>query len=67
MDFIKHFMKRDLRISCGVRSLSITATAASVGAAGVPEGGLVTMVMVLNTIGLPAKYISYIMPVDWLL
>lgn len=25
------------------------------------------MVMVLNTIGLPAKYMSYILPVDWLL
>jgi len=25
------------------------------------------MVMVLNTIGLPAEYVTYILPVDWLL
>jgi hypothetical protein len=25
------------------------------------------MVMVLNTIGLPAEYVSYVLPVDWLL
>lgn len=46
---------------------SITATAAAIGAAGIPQAGLVTMVMVLNTIGLPAEYVSYVVPVDWLL
>jgi len=46
---------------------SITSTAASIGAAGIPQAGLVTMVMVLNTIGLPAEYVAYIIPVDWLL
>ncbi|CAL8120271.1 unnamed protein product [Orchesella dallaii] len=48
-------------------SISITATAAAIGAAGIPQAGLVTMVMVLNTIGLPAEYVSYVVPVDWLL
>lgn len=47
--------------------LSITATAASIGAAGIPQAGLVTMVMVLNTVGLNADYVAYIIPVDWLL
>lgn len=47
--------------------ISITATAASIGAAGIPQAGLVTMVMVLDTVGLPAKDVSLIIAVDWLL
>ena len=46
---------------------SITATAASIGAAGIPQAGLVTMVMVLDTVGLPAGDVSLILAVDWLL
>ncbi|XP_055371426.1 excitatory amino acid transporter 1 isoform X2 [Condylostylus longicornis] len=48
-------------------AVSITATAASIGAAGIPQAGLVTMVMVLDTVGLPAKDVSLIIAVDWLL
>ncbi|KAL5281326.1 hypothetical protein ACFFRR_004996 [Megaselia abdita] len=50
-----------------VIAVSITATAASIGAAGIPQAGLVTMVMVLDTVGLPAKDVSLIIAVDWLL
>lgn len=46
---------------------SITATAASIGAAGIPSAGLVTMIMVLETVGLPADDVSLILAVDWLL
>lgn len=46
---------------------SVTATAASVGAAGIPQAGLVTMVMVLDTVGLPSKEVINIIAVDWLL
>lgn len=46
---------------------SITATAASIGAAGIPQAGLITMVMVLDTVGLDAKDVTIILAVDWLL
>ena len=50
-----------------VVAVSITATAASIGAAGIPQAGLVTMVMVLDTVGLPAEDVTLILAVDWLL
>lgn len=46
---------------------SITATVASIGAAGVPNAGLVTMVIVLTAVGLPASDVTLIVAVDWLL
>jgi len=48
-------------------AISITATAASIGAAGIPQAGLVTMVMVLETVGLPPEDVTIILAVDWLL
>merc|ERR1711874_393579 len=50
-----------------ILAISITATAASIGAAGIPQAGLVTMVMVLDTVGLPAEDVTLILAVDWLL
>lgn len=46
---------------------SVTATVASIGAAGVPNAGLVTMVIVLTAVGLPADDVTLIVAVDWLL
>ena len=48
-------------------TVAVTATLAAIGAAGIPEAGLVTMIIVLNAVGLPPEYISLILSVDWLL
>ncbi|XP_055705854.1 excitatory amino acid transporter 3-like [Phlebotomus papatasi] len=50
-----------------ILAISLTATAASIGAASIPQAGLVTMVMVLDVVGLPAEDVSIIVAVDWLL
>jgi solute carrier family 1 (high affinity glutamate transporter) protein 2 len=46
---------------------SLTATLASIGAASIPQAGLVTMVIVLNALGLPSDDVKIIYAVDWLL
>ena len=45
----------------------LTSVAASVGAAGIPEAGLVTMTMVFAAVGLPLQYIPLLLTVDWFL
>jgi solute carrier family 1 (high affinity glutamate transporter) protein 1 len=47
--------------------IAVTATLAAIGAAGIPEAGLVTMLIVLNAVGLPIHYLPLILPVDWFL
>lgn len=44
-----------------------TATLASIGTAGVPSVGLVTLTMVLNSVGLPVEGIGIIMGIDRIL
>ncbi len=44
-----------------------TAMIASMGAPGIPSAGMVTMVMVLQSVGLPAEAIAILLPIDRLL
>lgn len=45
----------------------LTSIIASVGAAGIPEAGLVTMTMVFTAVGLPVQFIPVLLTVDWFL
>ncbi|PCJ59560.1 MAG: sodium:dicarboxylate symporter [Rhodospirillaceae bacterium] len=55
-------------LGLGAQSLVfITATLAAIGAAGIPEAGLVTMVIVLTAVGLPLEGLGLLLAVDWFL
>ena len=45
----------------------LTSIVASVGAAGIPEAGLVTMTLVFTAVHLPIEYIALLLTVDWFL
>lgn len=47
-------------------TILVAATASSVGAAGIPAGGVLTLAIILEAVGLPAHDISLILAVDWL-
>lgn len=64
--YIAQTVKMELTVGA-VIIVSVTATLASIGAAGIPQAGLVTMVIVLTAVGLPARAFVLIVPVDWFL
>ncbi|TNN01814.1 hypothetical protein fugu_011196 [Takifugu bimaculatus] len=47
-------------------TILVTATASSVGAAGIPAGGILTLAIILEAVGLPTNDISLVLAVDWL-
>jgi len=47
--------------------ISITSTMASVGAAAIPSAGLVTLIMVLTSIGIPVDKVALLWTIDWIL
>ena len=47
--------------------VAFTAMIAAIGAPGIPSAGMVTMVMVLQSVGLPAEAIAILLPEDRLL
>ena len=64
--FVAQILHIDL--SLGEQLLVVlTSVVASVGAAGIPEAGLVTMTLVFTAVKLPTEYIPFLIPVDWFL
>jgi Na+/H+-dicarboxylate symporter len=62
------FIAQTYNISLGITEqiiVLLTATIGSIGAAGIPQAGLVTLVMVLKSVGLPVEGIGLILSIDW--
>jgi len=64
--FIAQAYGVDLSIG-GTIIVAITATLAAVGAAGIPEAGLVTLILVLESVNLPLEGIGLLLSIDWFL
>ena len=64
--FIAQVVGMELSLTAQL-TVAVTATLAAIGAAGIPEAGLVTMLIVLTAVGLPTEEMSLILSVDWLL
>ena len=64
--FVANLMGLDLTITQQI-IVCLTAMIASLGAPGIPSAGMVTMIMVLQSVGLPAEAIVILLPIDRLL
>ena len=64
--FIANALGVDLSFGAQV-IVVVTATLAAIGAAGVPSAGLVTMIIVLEAVGLPASAYALVVAVDRIL
>jgi DAACS family dicarboxylate/amino acid:cation (Na+ or H+) symporter len=64
--FVSQLLGRHLNIGQQILVV-LTSIVASVGAAGIPEAGIVTMALVFSAVGLPKEYIGLLLTVDWFL
>ncbi len=64
--FLAQFHMVDLSIAAQL-TIVLTATLASIGSAAVPSAGLVMLILVLESVGLPGAWIAIIFPVDRIL
>lgn len=64
--FIANLMGLELSLAQQL-IVCLTAMIASLGAPGIPSAGMVTMIMVLQSVGLPAEAIAILLPIDRLL
>lgn len=64
--FIAQLLGKDLGLAQQL-VIVFCAVAASVGAAGIPSAGLLTMTLVLSAVGLPIEYSLLLVPIDWFL
>jgi Na+/H+-dicarboxylate symporter len=64
--FIAQMIGQDLTVTQQFL-IVLTSIVASVGAAGIPEAGLVTMTLVFSAVHLPIEYIGMLLTVDWFL
>ena len=64
--FFCQILGYDLSIPAQI-GVFITAILAGMGATGIPEGGLITMVMVLRTVNVPTTAIGLLLPFDRIL
>ncbi|MBP6352991.1 MAG: dicarboxylate/amino acid:cation symporter [Acinetobacter sp.] len=64
--FVANLMGLELNFTQQI-IVCLTAMIASLGAPGIPSAGMVTMIMVLQSVGLPAEAIAILLPIDRLL
>jgi DAACS family dicarboxylate/amino acid:cation (Na+ or H+) symporter len=64
--FVSQLLAKDLSLTEQFLVV-LTSVVASVGAAGIPEAGIVTMTLVFNAVGLDPKYIPMLLTFDWFL
>lgn len=64
--FVSQILNQQLTLTQQIMVM-LTSIIASVGAAGIPEAGLVTMTLVFTSVGLPTEYILILVTVDWFL
>ena len=47
--------------------LTLICVVATIGVAGVPEAGMISLTLVLSSVGLPIEILPVLMTVDWIL